>query len=395
MADDAALSGLRRDAAPVRLGVIGLGRGFVLSLPGLLAEPRIEIRAGCDPRADARRALSARFGAAVSADAARLCARDDVDAVYVASPHGMHFEHVLCAAEAGKHVLVEKPMAVELEHARRMVEACAAAGVWLLVGPSHGFDAPVLKARELIASGELGRPRMLHALQCTDFMYRPRRAAELDSGAGGLWLSQAIHQIDTLRVLVGEPVTRVTARSENCDASRGIDGMYSALIDFRGGAFASLTYSGYGRFDSDRWQGWIAESGALKAGGNAGLARARLAAGDEDAGKVARGFGPRTEPVRPRAHEHFGPTLVFCERGDLRITPFGVHVYADAGERFESCPHGRPRAAVIEALIAAVRHNVTPMPSGEWGLASLEVCHALASSAARGVPIDIIHRSPQ
>lgn len=381
------MAGDREDR--VRLGVVGLGRGFVLSLPALLADPRIEIRAGCDVREEARHALAAQFGARVSDDPAALCEGSDIDAVYVASPHEMHAEHVACAAAAGKHVLVEKPMTIDLDQAQRMVETCDAAGVQLIVGPCHGFDAPVLTARRLIESDQFGQPLMLHSLQCTDFIYRPRRAEELDPSRGGLWLAQAIHQVDTVRVLLGAPAIRVTARSANSDAARGIDGTYSALIEFEGGAFASLSYSGYGRFDSDRWQDWIGENGARKSGGSAGQQRARLLAADEAGLKAARGFGPDTQPVWPRAHEHFGPTLVFCERADLRITPFGVHIYADSGERFERCAPALPRAAVMDALVAAVRRNARPHQSGEWALDSLEICHALAMSAAHGAAVDL------
>lgn len=379
--------------APVRIGVIGLGRGFVLSLPALLADARVQVRAGCDLRPEARQALAARFGADVTDDAAALCARSDIDAVYIASPHELHAEHTLCAAGAGKHVLVEKPLAIDMADALRMVEACHAAGVRLIAGPSHGFDPPVLEARRLLASGEFGRPRMLHTLQCTDFVYRPRRAAELDPRQGGLWLAQAIHQVDVTRVLMDAAATRVTAHSASLDPSRGIDGAYTALIEFEDGAVASLTYSGYGRFDSDRWQDWIGETGVPKTGGNAGRTRALLANSDESRLKAARGLGPETSVAWPRAHEHFGPILMFCEHGDLRITPFGVHAYGDDGERFEACATGRPRAAVMDALVAAVRDNTAPQQSGEWAIVSLEICHALATSAARNMPIDLTARS--
>ena len=166
----------------VRLAVLGLGRGAVLTVPALVGHPRISLVAGCDPNADAR----AGFGLPAYANAEELLARrDDFDAVYIASPHEFHARHAVLAARAGKHILVEKPMAVTLAEAAAMVAAAEAAGTVLMVGPSHGYDPPVALAAELIASGEAGAVRLIHAANFTDFLYRPRRPAELDTAQGG------------------------------------------------------------------------------------------------------------------------------------------------------------------------------------------------------------------
>ena len=103
-----------------------------------------------------------------------LCADADVEAVYVATPHQFHAEHVAIAAAHGKHVLVEKPMALTLEDCGAMCEAVNRAGVKMVIGHSHSFDAPIARTRELIASGAYGRLRMITAMNFTDFLYRPR-----------------------------------------------------------------------------------------------------------------------------------------------------------------------------------------------------------------------------
>src|SRR5690606_11064189 len=136
--------------------VLGLGRGAVLTVPALAAHPRITLVAGCDPHADARTG----FGLPAYASADELFAHGaDFDAVYIASPHEFHARHAIMAAEAGKHVFVEKPMAVRLAEAAAMVAAADAAGTILMVGPSHGYDPPVALAADLIASGEAGAVR--------------------------------------------------------------------------------------------------------------------------------------------------------------------------------------------------------------------------------------------
>ena len=381
---------------PVRLGVAGLGRAFVLTLPAL-RDPRIRLVAAAAPRAESRAAFETQFGGCSYDSVAALCADSAVEAVYVATPHGMHAEHVGLAAAAGKHVLVDKPLAVTMADGARMVEAARAAGIHLIVGPSHSFDGPVALAREIVASGEFGALRMVQALNYTDFLYRPRRPEELRTEAGGgVLFSQAVHQVDVARLLAGGRATEVYARTGAWDPARPTEGAYSALVSFEGGAFASLTYSGYAHFDSDVWMGDIGELGHPKRADGYGAARralARIAPEDEVATKAARTFGGAHVPPPPTRHEHFGPVIALCDHGDLRLTPDGVEVSADAERTFRPAPlDGSPRRPVVDALVAALREDRTPAQTGAWGLASLEVCHAILDSARTGRPVALSHQ---
>ncbi|MBV1903695.1 MAG: Gfo/Idh/MocA family oxidoreductase, partial [Marinosulfonomonas sp.] len=195
---------------PIGLGVIGLGRGFMLTLPSILADDRVRLVAATAPRAASRDAFTNQFGGRAYRDAAEMCADPAVEAVYIATPHHLHADHVTIAAAAGKHILVEKPLSISMADGQAMVAAARAAGVHLIVGPSHSFDAPVLQARALIEAGNLGRVRMVQSLNYTDFLYRPRRPEELrtDEG-GGVVFNQAVHQIDVLRLLAGSPALTV------------------------------------------------------------------------------------------------------------------------------------------------------------------------------------------
>src|SRR2546421_6241945 len=98
----------------LRMGVAGLGRAFTLMLPTLLADRRIELVAAADPRPEAARRFAAEFGARTYDGVEALCANPDVEVVYVATPHEHHAAHVAMATSHGKHVLVEKPMAITL-----------------------------------------------------------------------------------------------------------------------------------------------------------------------------------------------------------------------------------------------------------------------------------------
>ena len=375
--------------SPVRLGVAGLGRGFMLMLPTLAHHPDVTLIAAADPRPEARAQFTREFGGVSYPDVAALCADPAIEAVYVASPHGLHVEHVRLAAAAGKHVLVEKPMALTLPDCQAMILAARQAGVWLVVGHSHSFDAPYLRARALIDEGSLGAVRMITALNFTDFLYRPRRPEELDTAqGGGVVFSQAAHQVDIVRLLGGGRVRSLRAATGQWDPARPTEGAYAAWMVFEGGAFATLTYSGYGHFDSDEFQGGVGELGQPPGVRAYGAARARLrglSAAEEAALKDTRAFGKGAGlgPLAPARHNHFGFVLVSCEHGDLRPGPDGVMVYGKDAQWLDPLPPPAiPRADVVDELVAAVRQGKPPVHSGEWGLATMEVCLGILRSAA-------------
>ncbi len=389
-------------SAPLRIGVAGLGRAFTLMMPTFLQDTRVRLVAACDPMAQACAQFERDFHAPSVESIEALCQRPDVDWVYVATPHQFHADHVVLAAQHGKHVLVEKPMAIGLDECNRMVQACANAHTALIVGPSHSFNGPVLRAHQLIASGRYGRVRMIHALQYTDFLYRPRRPEELHTDAGGGVIhSQAAHQVDMVRLLGGGLVRSVSAHSGNWDPTRPTEGAYSALLSFEGGAFASMTYSGYGHFDSDTWMDGINEMGFVKPSGGHGAARQRLQsvsdAAQEASLKAQRNYGgslwsaPAPDSA-PSAHPHFGPVIIGCEHADLRLTPRGVAIDSDTTQRFESVPLGHaPRHEVIDEMVLAHSGQAT-LHNGRWSRASTAVSLAILQSARSGESVRPDHQ---
>jgi phthalate 4,5-cis-dihydrodiol dehydrogenase len=98
----------------LRLGAVGLGRAFTLMLPTFVTDPRIALVAAADPRAEARTRFEREFGGRSYASVEALCDDEDVDVVYIATPHQFHAEHATIAARRGKHALVEKPLALTL-----------------------------------------------------------------------------------------------------------------------------------------------------------------------------------------------------------------------------------------------------------------------------------------
>jgi phthalate 4,5-cis-dihydrodiol dehydrogenase len=380
----------------LRLGVAGLGRAFTLMLPTFEREARLQLVAAADPRPEARARFAAEFQARAYPTVEELCADPDVEAIYVATPHELHVRHVCAAARAGKHVLVEKPMAITLAECDAMIESAHQNGVHLIVGHSHSFDAPYRRARELIVGGKFGRLGAITALNFTDFMYRPRRPEELVTAqGGGVVFSQGAHQIDVIRLLGGGRLRSVRAATGRWDPARPTEGAYAALLTFEEGVFASAVYSGYGHFDSDEFCGWISEAGLPKDRTRYGAARKALqgAAGAKESElKAARNYGgsdhhpaPAAEaaPAGARLHQHFGLMLASCGHADLRILPEGVLICGDVDKELDRVPvRPVPRAEVMDELYGAVVLG-RPVPhSGEWARATLEACLAILRSAS-------------
>jgi phthalate 4,5-cis-dihydrodiol dehydrogenase len=384
----------------LRIGVAGLGRAFSLMLPTFLRDPRVQLVAACDPREEARRQFAADFAATTYADVADLADDPNVEIIYVASPHQFHAQHTEIAAAKGKHVLVEKPMALAAADCDRMIAACRAANVHLIVGHCHSFDTPYLRTRELIDLGEFGAVKMIQAVNYTDYLYRPRRPEELATAeGGGAVFSQAAHQVDIVRMLAGSSATRLRASVGRWDPSRPTEGAYSALIWFQNGAYASLSYNGYGHFNTEEWSGWIGEMGDRTSPDTYGSARRRLetlaSSGDEARLKAAGTYGgsaykpPTAAADEPqRFHQHFGPIIVSCEHADLRPLPDSIVVYGDEERQTLPLPAPAvPRAEVIDELYGAVVDGRAPLHDGEWAKGTLEMCIAMLKSSETGADV--------
>jgi phthalate 4,5-cis-dihydrodiol dehydrogenase len=390
----------------LRMGVAGLGRAFSLMLPTLVMDERIEIVAGADPRSEARARFEQDFAGRAYERVEDLCADPRVEVVYVSTPHQYHVENVAAAAAAGRHILCEKPMALTVADCAAMIEAARGAGVALVVGHSHSFDAPVRVAREIVESGVYGDVRMMSGMDYTDFLFRPRRPEELDtSKGGGVIYNQAPHQVDNVRFIGGGLVKSVRAVTGAWDASRRTEGAYTALLTFESGAAASITYSGYAHFDSDELVDWIAESGLPKNPDAYGAARRALDGGAGEAehalkwqvnygGPSYAGFDPaKAKPAAERLHQNFGLLIVSCDGADLRPTSKGVMIYDDRERRLVAAPVPPvPRREVIDELYAAVVHGIPPVHDGRWGLATMEVCFAILQSAREGREVTLNHQ---
>jgi phthalate 4,5-cis-dihydrodiol dehydrogenase len=362
-------------------------------LPAVEKRPEIQVTAICDPIEAVRESAAAVYGARPVADLAGLLARDDVDAVYIATPTDLHAEHVIAAAGAGKHVLCEKPMATTLAEAQAMIDAAQRTGVVFQVGHSHSYDEPYRAMREVIASGELGRVRMLTNIYYSDWVYRPRRPEELDATrGGGITFRQGAHQFDILRLLGGGRVRSLRAQTFDWDPQRSVIGAHNVFLTFEDGTVATAIYNGYGAFMSSEITYDAGEVGYPQtvAPGSSRAAMTAATPESEAQAKVKRA-GTAAEAQLAPNQPFFGWTLVSCEGGDMRQSATGLYVYTEHGREERPLRLDRTtRDPVIEEFLDVIAGRRTPLHDGAWARANLECCVATIASGASGEEI-VLH----
>lgn len=366
------------------------GRTFV---PALHAHPGFELVAVAEPMPELRAELATSVKATLYASLAQMLEHPGLDVVYIATPTRLHEEHALQAIAAGKHILVEKPMAVNVAHAKAIADAADAAGVVCVVGHSHGFDLPVRRMREIIAGGTLGRVRMVNTWCYTDWMYRPRRDDELDAAqGGGVTYRQGSHQFDMLRVLCGGMTRSVKAKTFEWVAGKPGIGAHTVFMEFEEGAVATAVYNGYGNFSSVELSFNVTESGFDQAPGPTLRALAKASAPQD----VLRAKQARARSANLAAAPHqpfFGITLVSCEGGDIRQSPQGLLVYSEGVSTEIVLPtdHG-PRDLVLAELHDAIVSGKPALHDARWGLANLEICDAAIESSTTGREVFLKHQ---
>ncbi len=172
----------------------------------------------------------------------------DIDAVYVITPNGLHREHTVRIAKAGKHVICEKPMGVNAKEGEEMVAACKAANVKLLIGYRMHFEPNTVKVVQMRKAGEFGKPLFFQG-QSGFIIGDPNQwRLNKELSGGGAMMDIGIYSINGARYMIGEEPTWVTAQETKNNPEKfkeGIDETIQFQMGFPGGAVASClsTYS--------------------------------------------------------------------------------------------------------------------------------------------------------
>ena len=394
----------------LKFGVIGIGNagGGVLQL--MKKMPQVDVVAIADMRPHARETFEREFGGRAYDSAEKLCADPEVDAVWVATPNPFHAPHTILAAQNGKHVVCEKPMTTSLADAEAMIEAAEKNGVKLLSGHTRAFDPPIQAMSRIVQSGEIGPIRAMNVLSFTSWMLSPRMPEEVDEArGGGVAFRQAPHQIDTLRFLGGGLIRSVRGNTAAFMAGRlGAPGYYAAYLEFEDGTPATITYNGYGYFQTAEFLPWVSEHPDPSGAGERAEIRRALRDGtwDDERIKDELRYGGARQEVRlqrgggattrgARYLGDLGVLLLSCERGMVRQSPQGIYVYNDVDGVREEVIDDSTLAANDPTLQEAYDGIVLGKPifhDGRWGMATLEVQLALMQSARERREILLSHQ---
>ncbi len=258
----------------------------------------------------------------------------NVDAVLVATPHQTHARITMDAAEAGKHILLEKPMATNLEDCDRIIQAAHAGAVTLMIGHSMQFMRSSRLAKDIVDSGELGQIIYGTACLAKAWMTPNRRDWHLnDPVGGGMLLTVGIHYIDLLTWLYGSKVSSVRANLSTLIHDQKADDAAMVFLQYENGATAAITSTGF-------------ESGA-------------------DSFKA----------------------ILTCQKGMLKIDMFGgVYLGKEGGWQHlpESSAENTEHEALTmewDAFISSINEGSHAMVSGEYGRHIMEICFAARQSS--------------
>ena len=228
----------------LRWGVVGastIGREWMV--PAINAQPDSMVAAVASSDPERGRRYASELGLPTVYSSIRdLLAEPAIDAVYIGTTNEWHEPQALAAIEAGKHLLCEKPLALSLDGARKMVAAAEAAGV--VMGTNHHLRnaSTHRKTRELIQSGAIGQPlaaRVFHAVHLPPHL-RSWRIDRPDAG-GGVILDITVHDADTLRFALSDEVAEVTAMSASQGMGQaGLEDAVMGVMRFRDGAIAQF-----------------------------------------------------------------------------------------------------------------------------------------------------------
>ncbi len=252
----------------IHFGIIGAGRiGRVHAETLAFRMPEAKILAVTDINCEAAKALAAHCGIPkVAHTADEILADPAIDAVLICSSTDTHAELIVKAAQAGKHIFCEKPIAFRLQKIDAALAAVKAAGVQLQIGFNRRFDANFARVRHAVASGEIGKPSMMHIIS-RDPAPPPISYVKV---SGGIFMDMTIHDFDMARFLIGDEVEEIyTAAGVMVDPEIGKAGdLDTALIlmRFRNGVIGTIDNSRKAVYGYDQRVEVLGSAGKIETG---------------------------------------------------------------------------------------------------------------------------------
>lgn len=331
----------------VRIGIIGsgfMGRTNAETVTKYLDRARLVAVSGGSRAA----ALAAEYGAAHEPTVEALLARPDIDAVLISTPHAEHARQAVAAAQRGKHILLDKPMATTVEDCDRILAAVNAAGVKLMIMFGQRFRTCNIEARRLIREGAIGRvTSILEFILASGGLQSLPPWQSLPENRGTL-IGHAVHNIDRIRWLTGAEITSVSAQVRR-DPATGNEVSTMALLSLSSGAMATI------------WESWDVVAPAFPRSASGAWIAGDVANLDLDAyGQLRLGRGGEWKTVAEQEPIDW--------KGQGMLSPVRMKAYQAQHQEF----------------VNSILDDRTPSVTGEDGRAAVEVAAAAYRSAAEG-----------
>ena len=337
----------------VGFGILGSGfmaHTYAQSLARHVPDGRL-VAVACGSRAPG---LAEEYGVAFAPTAEALLALDDIDAVIIATPHSTHLPLTRAAAAAGRHVYIEKPMAVTLADCDAMIEACREASVLLNVNNVTRHRESPGTAKRLLDEGAIGELRMIRVLSSVVGYLPDDHGWAKDPGEGGAWLDMGVHMFDALRWFTGSEVETVFARIADFGGLEHLRRSGMAEIVMRNGVMAQVLISHEmpepGLGSQSQWT-LIGSDGIIDC---------------DSYGKVRLGRGEGWEQV-------------------FEMPSFALN--ADVYSPVRLAAFAAQTQAFAQAVQAGTAASTSPAMTGADGRAAVEVVEAAARSSASGKSI--------
>ncbi len=304
---------------PLRIAFVGCGRISSHHFEALNRIDAFAVAAVCDIIPERARAAGEKLGVPYYTAYSEMLAATDCDVVTIATPSGLHPEQGIAAAKAGKHVITEKPMAISVEAADRLVQACDDAGVHLFVVKQNRLNPSIKLLKRAIDRGRFGRIFMANT---TVRWSRPQEYYDQAPWRGtfkfdgGAFMNQASHYVDLIQWLAG-PVDRVMAMTATLARRIEAEDSGVALLHFKSGALGSMeaTMLTYPR----NLEGSITilgEKGTVKIGGTAvNLVEHWQFADYDDDDKLVEAASTSPPTVYGFGHEQYYRNVIRVLRG--------------------------------------------------------------------------------
>lgn len=232
---------------PVRVGLVGCGKVGQIHAAALRGLAEAEFAAVCDVNAERVRAFADRYGTHGYSDLDAMLNEGRVEAVVIGTPHPLHAAPAIRAAEAGAHVLVEKPLAATLTDCDAMLAAAKRSGVLLGAISQRRFYEPVRRMKEAIDAGKIGRPALgvftMYSWRDPTYYQSDPWRGKWDTEGGGVLVNQSPHHLDLLRWFLG-PVAEVSGYWANINhPTIEVDDTAVAVLRFQNGGLGAIVTS--------------------------------------------------------------------------------------------------------------------------------------------------------